>query len=134
MPDPTPIPMPLGQKQRTFTKLLAQLILHVYGLGYELTLADGSIDPVRKGKPVGQEHGPIVVYRDCVHLVEGQHYRRLAQDLNLFIGGKWITDGSHPAWTEIGTFWEGLNPLCRWGGRFAKPDANHFSLFHEGHS
>jgi hypothetical protein len=26
----------------------------------------------------------------------------------------------------LGEFWEGLHPLCRWGGRFN--DGNHYSI------
>lgn len=60
------------------------------------------------------------------------HYIRLAQDLNLFVDGKYISDGDHPAWKAIGEKWESLHPLARWGGRFQ--DANHVSLTHEGRS
>ena len=35
----------LGQKQRLFAKLVAQLIQHAYAQGYELTLGDAYRDP-----------------------------------------------------------------------------------------
>jgi hypothetical protein len=119
----------LGQKQRLFPMLLAQLYLHAQSQGYELTLADGSIDQRRKGQPVNGDTGPVE-YMDRVHMLGSLHYARLAQDLNLFVGGEYIADGGHPAWTELGVFWEGLHPLCAWGGRFG--DGNHFSLQHGG--
>lgn len=59
------------------------------------------------------------------------HYSRLAADLNLFVDGKWRkTDCIE--WRAIGAYWESLDPLCRWGGRFTSGDFNHFSLAHEG--
>jgi hypothetical protein len=102
----------LRQKQSVFARLIAHLISHIYARGWEVTLADGHVE-----KKVG-------------HMAGSLHYIRLAQDLNLFVDGKWIQDGAHPAWAELGEFWEKLNPLCAWGGRFQ--DANHFSLAHDG--
>lgn len=119
--------MTLRQKQALFARLLAHLIAHVYAKGWEVTLGDGHVEAKRG------------------HIDNSLHYVRLAQDLNLFIDGEWVRDGKHPAWLELGEFWEGLHPLCRWGGRFgggAAPheqggrwtgkDSNHFSLFHGG--
>ncbi len=63
---------------------------------------------------------------DGPHLKGGLHYKRLAQDLNLFIDGKFIQDGNHPAWKEIAKYWGLLNPLCCNGLDFG--DANHFSV------
>ena len=119
----------LREKQSLFLRLLAELIQWVYSRdGLELTLADGSIDPMRKFR--SPDTGIPFVAEDAQHMRGGLHYQRLAQDLNLFMHGKWIQDGGHPEWTEIGVKWESLHPLCRWGGRFR--DANHFSLEHEG--
>lgn len=120
----------LGQKQRLFTRLLAQLITHAYDKGYELTLADGNVDPVRRGRPLDHQDAPAVRFVDTVHMPGSLHYCRLAQDLNLFVGGGYIDDGGHPAWADLGVWWEAQHPLCAWGGRFQ--DANHFSVQHEG--
>lgn len=120
----------LGAKQRLFARLLAELILWVYSKGWELTLADGSIDTPRKFRA---SDGRVFVAEDANHMKGSLHYRRVAQDLNLFIKGEWIKDGGHPAWTEIGQKWEALAPgVTTWGGRFNHPDANHFSISHEG--
>jgi hypothetical protein len=118
----------LREKQSAFARCLAQLIVWSFERGYEFTLADGSIDPLRKVRlPNGEVvHG----CRDLVHKEAGLHYLRLAQDLNLFIGGEFIADGGHPAWADIGTRWERMDTLAAWGGRFN--DANHFSFRHEG--
>jgi hypothetical protein len=106
--------MTLGQKQRLFTKLLAQLINHAYILGYEISLGRGSVSPEANAADGG--------HRNSCHLY------RLAQDLNLFRNGRYLTSTkSHEA---LGLYWESLHPLCRWGGRFN--DGNHYSLEHKG--
>lgn len=120
--------MTLRERQSLFCKLLGQLITWVYEQGWELTLADGSIDTPRKFR----DHETHVTFEaeDAQHKRGGLHYQRLAQDLNLFVGGEFISDGGHPVWAAIGTHWESLHELCRWGGRFA--DSNHFSVEHGG--
>jgi hypothetical protein len=105
--------MTLREKQSLFARLLAQLILFVYQRpGWELTLGEGHNDA-----RVGHMRGSL-------------HYVRLAQDLNLFVNGEYVSKGGHPAWREIGEQWESMHELCRWGGRFK--DDNHLSLEHEG--
>ena len=65
---------------------------------------------------------------DGVHMPASLHYTRLAIDLNLFVKGEYITDGSHFAWIDLGTYWENLDQACSWGGRFRGGDANHLSV------
>lgn len=65
------------------------------------------------------------------HMVGSLHYVRLAQDLNLFVDGKYIT-GDHIVWHQLAEFWKALDPLCAWGGDFRSRDFNHFSLAHGG--
>jgi hypothetical protein len=125
-PQPT---LSLREKQSLFARLLAELILWIYSRGWEVTLADGAIDTPRKFRA---EDGRKFEAPDAQHMKGSLHYYRLAQDLNLFVADKFISDGGHPVWTEIGVKWESLNPLCAWGGRFNHPDANHVSLRHEG--
>lgn len=120
--------MTLRQKQSEFAYAVARLIVWAFDNGMELTLGDGSIDPTRKVRlPSGEVvHG----CRDLNHKESGLHYKRLAQDLNLFLDGKFIRDGDHPAWQEIGRKWESLDSEAAWGGRFG--DSNHFSFRHGG--
>lgn len=55
------------------------------------------------------------------------HCKRLAIDLNLFDhDGKYLTDTKDYA--QLGELWESLNELNRWGGRFKRPDGNHFEM------
>ena len=104
--------MTLGDKQRLFTRLLATLLQKMWSEGYEVTLAAGYVDPGSTGP----------------HLPTGEHPKRLAQDLNLFKDGQYLT--TTEAYQPFGVYWESLHPLCRWGGRWS--DGNHFSLFDGG--
>jgi hypothetical protein len=58
------------------------------------------------------------------------HRDRLAIDLNLFINGQY--QESSAAYEPLGLYWESLGGDCIWGGRFSRPDGNHFSLRHDG--
>lgn len=119
--------MTLRQKQSHFARLLAQLIAWIFARGWEVTLADGGLTLLRK---VQTSDGRTLRAIDREHMDGSLHYSRLAQDLNLFVDGQFITDGSHDVWVQIGAHWEAMDPDCRWGGRFK--DSNHFSLAHEG--
>lgn len=94
-----------------------------------MTLGDGSIDPIRRGIPIGATSTTVLRFRDAVHLTDGLHYQRLAQDLNLFVNGKW-KDKDCAEWQELGRIWEGFHPLCAWGGRWG--DLNHVSVMNGG--
>lgn len=107
----------LGQKQRKFTKMVAQLINFAYKSGYELTLGDAYRDP--------RVHGHVGV-KKSYSSANSLHKQRLAIDLNLFKDGKYLTR------TEdhrlLGEYWESLGGS--WGGRFN--DGNHYSIEHGG--
>ncbi len=113
--------MKLSAKQQRFTECIATLIAYAVSRGYAFTLGDGYRDP--------RVHGAFGV-KGSYAAASSVHKLRLAQDLNLFIDGAYITDGGHPAYIELGELWESLDQMARWGGRFK--DANHFSFEHEG--
>jgi len=106
----------LGSQQRLFTLLTAQLIVWVYRQGYELTYGEAYRTPEQAALNAQKGTG----------IVNSLHTQRLAVDLNLFKDGIYLTDTK--SYEAIGDYWETLHPLCRWGGRFAKPDGNHFSM------
>lgn len=125
--------MTLLEKQKLFVQALGALIRFAGEQGYELTMGEAHVATPRKGKmeacpKCGQEITGF--FHDKVHLTRGLHYSRLAADMNLFIKNEYISDGDHEAWGILGQFWESLDPLCTWGGRFS--DANHFSVTHGG--
>lgn len=101
----------LRKKQSKFTHMVALLILHFEQLGYEVTISWW--------------------YRneDCNKLVGGHpksnHLNKLAVDINLFLDGKYITNGighkeGHIYWKSIG------------GATGIPSDMNHYSLKHNG--
>ena len=103
--------MTLGDKQRRFTLILAQLIIYTYSRGYELTLGEG-YDDDRVG-----------------HIDGSTHYIRLGQDLNLFKEGIWLDKGPEmeTGFGMMHDYWDIIGGAKRING-----DLNHFSLEHEG--
>lgn len=101
--------MTLGQKQRKFTRMVADLIMWAYDHGYELTLGDAYRDP---RTPYGHP--------------DSLHRKRLAVDLNLFKNGVYLTRTEDHA--PLGEYWESIGGS--WGGRFQ--DGNHYSLEYSG--
>ena len=111
--------MRLGDKQKAFTRMVADLIQYAYESGYELTFGDAYRDP--------RVHGDFGS-KESYSAAKSVHKQRLAVDFNLFVGGEWISDGDNVHWVLMGEYWESLGGS--WGGRFN--DSNHFSLEHNG--
>lgn len=109
----------LGQKQRMFTLMIAELILYAYNeLGYELSVGDFFRDPRSHGA-MGQKVG--------YSAANSVHKLKLAGDLNLFIKGEYQT--STEAHRPLGEYWEAMGGT--WGGRFN--DGNHYSIEEGGY-
>ena len=109
--------MTLGQKQRKFTYMIAQLIEYAYQNDYELSFSDAYRDPRLHGE-VGEKKS----YSSANSL----HKSRLAVDFNLFKDGQYLT--TTEAHEPLGEYWESIGGC--WGGRFG--DGNHYSLEHRG--
>ncbi|MGL5487860.1 MAG: M15 family metallopeptidase [Shewanella sp.] len=107
----------LGQKQRRFTRMTAELIKFAYDNGYELTFGDAYRDP--------RLHGDMGIKKGYGH-ASSNHKQRLAVDFNLFKDGKFLT--STEDHRPLGEFWESIGGS--WGGRFN--DGNHYSIEHNG--
>lgn len=58
------------------------------------------------------------------------HLSGLAADVLLYRDGQYLDKTED--YKQLGEYWEQLHPLARWGGRFKKPDGNHFSITHGG--
>lgn len=112
--------MTLGAKQRLFAQQIAYLIIWAYDNGYELTLAEAYRTPEQAALNARAGTG----------IANSLHTKRLALDLNLFKGGVFLT--SSEAHRPLGEKWESMHELCRWGGRFSRPDGGHYSIEHEG--
>lgn len=108
----------LGEKQRDFTLLVAELIRWAYEQGFELTFGEAYRTPEQAALNAQSGAG----------IANSLHTKRLAIDLNLFIDGVYQTQSE--AYRPLGEKWESMGGA--WGGRFSRPDGNHFSLEHEG--
>lgn len=125
-------PQTLGDAQRLFMRLLAQLLPWVYKQpGYELTAGEFYRTPEQAAWDA--QHG--------TGIANSNHTRKIAADLNLFVNGEFQT--TVESYRPLGEYWKSLHPLCRWGGDFMgqiggqgplvpRPDADHFSLEWQG--
>jgi len=112
--------MTLRQQQSLFVMLVGNLIEHVYSAGFEATFGEAWRTPEQAEWYAERNMG----------IRHSLHTERLAIDLNLFRDGQLVAtvEGYRP----IGEYWESLHELARWGGRFSRPDADHFSLAWNG--
>jgi hypothetical protein len=113
--------MTLRQKQSTFVKLVALLILQADAFGYELTFGEAYRSPEEAKRLAKLGKG----------IINSLHTSRLAIDFNLFENGKYLTKSED--YKKLGDFWESLsgdNFTCHWGGHFG--DGNHFSIGYGG--
>ncbi len=108
--------MTLRQRQSLFARLYAKLILHAYELGYEVTFGETLRPP---------EMVAIYVERGTGS-ANSLHPLKLAGDFNLFKDGRYLS--STESHRILGEYWESLHELCRWGGRFSRPDGNHYEV------
>lgn len=133
----------LLSRQIHFTMLTAIFIAEVYRRGYVITTGDGERNPMAFGE--FGEPGPY-------GHPKSNHKRRLAHDWHLYkwvgtgtpihrgdgsfdyshCSGQWVYCSKTEDHYDLGQFWKGLNPLCRWGGDFRSPDGNHYSLEYQG--
>lgn len=98
----------LRDKRALFTSLLPRLI--------DKMIEDG--------------YAPLLGKDGLKHMANSLHYEGLAVDIDLFKGDAYLTGtGDH---LVFGKFWESLDVACRWGGRFTKPDGNHYSVTFKG--
>ena len=100
----------LGDKRKLFTRLHAQLINYMISQGYE---------------PMDGKDG-------LVHMKGSLHYEGLAVDVDLTKDGVYLPNTSDHL--KFGIYWKELHHDCRWGGDFAKPDGNHYSITYGGRS
>lgn len=112
--------MKLIEAQQLFARLLPRLLDHAHSMGYDVTLGEAWRPPETARLYAQQGRGSV----------QSLHILRLAVDLNLFQGGVYLT--STVAHQPLGEWWEQQHPLCRWGGRFTRPDGNHYSISWEG--
>lgn len=110
----------LGDKQRLFCYLLGKFLVWIYDAGYEVT--GGQLKRTQLEADANAASGAGIVH--SLHLLS------LAIDFNLFVSGEFKMDLE--AYRTLGDYWKSLHPLCCWGGDFSSPDADHFSITHNG--
>lgn len=110
------MPRTLREHQSLFMRLLPRLLDYIHENGYEVT--GGELWRTPEQAALNAERG--------IGTSTSLHLDRLAIDLNLFYDRKFLS--STEDHREFGEFWESLHPLCRWGGRFRRPDGNHYSI------
>jgi len=110
----------LRQKQSRFIRYLGDLIDFAYEAGFELTGGELYRTPEQAALNASSGAG----------IKNSLHTLRLAVDLHLFKDGVFLEHSED--YKPLGVFWESLAVDCVWGGRFSKPDGNHFSITHNG--
>lgn len=115
--------MDLSEQQSVFAINVAKLIIHIFTTGYRCTF--GEVYRTAEQASIDSKKG--------IGIVDSQHCKRLAIDLNLFTtNDTYINDSKE--YEKFGLYWESLNPRNRWGGHFHKangkpfPDLNHFEM------
>lgn len=113
----------LSQKQRIFPLRIARLIEELPSLGYEVAFAEAYRSPEQADQNAAKGIG----------IKNSLHTLRLAIDLLLFKDGIYLTKSED--YKLAGDFWKSLSwggAICCWGGDFAMPDGDHFSIEHNG--
>jgi len=110
----------LLQKQMRFAKSILQLKLFIESVGYTWTDGDAFRDPRVHGE-FGEKKG----YGSS----HSMHKLKLAEDINLFKNGKFLSDTEDHR--NIGMYWESLGLDHKWGGYSG--DGNHYSITHNGY-
>ena len=104
--------------QQKFPPMVAQLIQWAYANGYTLTFGEAWRSPQEAA--INAQTGAGILY--------SLHTERLAIDLNGFKGDMLLA--SVADYEPLGVFWESIGGA--WGGRFSRPDSDHFSLEYQG--
>lgn len=109
--------MGLRARQVVFSQDAARLILKAAELGFEVTLGE-ALRPI--------EMQELYVRQGRSQTMNSYHLKKLAIDLNLFIGGKLCTvEQIQP----LGIWWESLSMKHKWGGNWKTfKDSPHFEL------
>ena len=108
--------MKLSEHQQIFSKHIARLIRHAELLGIDLTFGEADRTEYQQKEYVRLKKSKTM---------HSNHLRRLAVDFNFFINGKLYYE--HELITQLGKYWESIDPLNRWGGHFKSiKDNPHF--------
>lgn len=114
----SPHPATLRELQSKFVLMVADFIQWAYANDYEFTFGEAWRTPEQAAWNAAHGKG----------IGDSLHTQRLAIDLNLFLAGIYQMETS--AYRPLGDYWKAMGGS--WGGDFARPDGNHFSLAYGG--
>jgi hypothetical protein len=106
----------LLEKQKQFGRMVPGLLEYITACGYDYTLGW-----LQRSEEDAERYG----FRDSLHVL------KLAIDVTIFDktdSSKPLTDSQDYAFA--GEYWERMGGA--WGGRFSKPDGDHFSVTYMG--
>lgn len=111
--------MKLSEKQSQFLQDICMLVMKIHSDGNYCT--GGELHRIKETQQILKEQGKS-------QTSDGQHQKRLAMDIFLFINGKVTWDSDD--YQRYGEFWEAIRPENRWGGNFPGfVDAVHFERY-----
>lgn len=109
--------MKLTEKQVLFAQNVAELIIFIFDNGYMCTL----------GEAFRTKEQAEIYAKSGIGIVNSQHCKRLAIDLNLFSqDGEYLTETKY--YKKFGEYWKTLDFDNVWGGDFKSSDGNHFEM------
>lgn len=114
--------MTLIEKQTQLVIQMGDLTRDLYARGYNFRIGEWYRPPELAELYAKEGRG----------IARSLHCLSLAFDLCLYRGEKYLTKSED--YREAGELWESYSTqefTCAWGGRFLKPDGNHFSFVHE---
>lgn len=113
-----PITESLSHKRCRFSLMIAELLVYMKSQGY-----DGALDQVKRTQ--AEANANVAA---GTGISNSLHTIGLAADINLYKNGTYLSLSSDHM--QFGVWWEAKGGS--WGGRFSKPDGNHYSLMHNG--
>lgn len=114
------LPASLGQHQELLAECIMRLYQHAFFLGYQIHPGETTRDP--RIAELNAQSGAGILH--------SLHIDGLAHDIKLFRDGHYYTRSED--YLALGVHWESLHALAAWGGRFSRPDGNHFSIKWQG--
>lgn len=114
----------LTQQQQKFSRMVGQLFLYAKIIDYGITLGEVWRSEEEQARLFEAGFSKIKTF--------GQHQKRLAIDLNIFINDVFSEDIKH--YNVLADYWKGLDPENVWGGDWRgnffgiNGDYHHFQL------
>lgn len=112
--------MTLSEAQRLHVRCFTNMLNWGFKNGYEFTWSQA----------LRTQAEALANAKSGAGIAHSLHLIRLAVDINVFKDGVYLTKVED--YKPFGDYWKAQNPLCIWGGDFASPDADHFSITWNG--